>query len=149
MLNLRTSAPMVKFRADLPEWFVPGAFVEIDARPLGRVNSAYMAAMDEARINHRMRMGNETPGDVLTPEQERATRASTREWYGVIYDTCVMAWRTNLEDEAGPLECNRANFLELAGTPIAELTAMFNAFVAQAAEACNVVLADTEATIKN
>jgi len=141
MLRLRNTAAAVKFRAGMPAWMEPkgAAYIEIDARPAGQINTAFMAARDEVTMAHRVRE---------TPEEQRAFAL---DWIGAIYDTCVLSWRTNLiDDTTGQvLTCDRPTFLELADVRVAEVAKAMLDFQAAILEAGQKIIDDTEATIKN
>lgn len=148
MLNLRTTAATVKFRAALPKWMEPKgqAFIEIDARPAGRINSAFMAAREEMTLAHMLR-----PEAVTDAEKLIAAQAYGRDAMAAIYDTCVLSWRTNLIDDGtgATLTCDRETFLALADVRIAEVSDALRAFVEQAVAAGDRVIEETEAATKN
>lgn len=152
-MRLRSTGATVAFRADLPAWLEPkgAAFIEITARPMGRCNTAFMAARESAVLSHRMRTGDAPESEVETVEQFQHKREFGREWMCAIYDTCVISWRTNLvDDETGAaLACDRDTFIELADLRIAEIGKVFLDFQTALMEAGAKVIADTEATIKN
>ena len=149
-MRLRTIAPIVKFRAELPAWMEPKgvAFIEIDARPAGEVNTAFMAARDEVVLAHKV---SGTDHDLETVEGIRANRAFGAAWIGAIYDTCVIGWRTNLIDDAtgNALATDRDTFLDLADVRIADVSKVFLDFQKAIIDAGAKVIADTEATTKN
>jgi len=150
-MRLRNTAPAVKFRAEFPEWMEPkgAAFIEIDARPAGQVNSAFMAAQEEIALAHAIR--GEEIGDAATPAQIKTIREFGRDLIAVIFDTCVITWRTNLiDDETGQtLTCDRETFLALADVRIGAVSQVFVDFQQAIADAGKKVLQDTEATVKN
>jgi hypothetical protein len=152
MLDIRTTAPLVKFRATLPAWMEPKgqAFIEIDARPAGKVNTPYLAAREGVVLAHRVR-GNPEAASEPTVESIKASREFGRDWIAMIYDTCVMEWRTNLIDNATgqTLTCDKATFLDLAEVRVEEIAKAMTDFQEQLLTAGEAVLADTEATIKN
>ena len=157
MLTLKTTeTAIVKHRATLPAWIEPkgAAFIEIDGRPAGRINQAFMAARERIDLARRIREAGAQaitdPGEAVKAKDE-AGSGFARDWYGVVYDTCVVGWRTNLLDgETGkPLTCDRDTFMALVGVPIAEVSQVFLSFQAAILEAGKQVEEDTEATIKN
>lgn len=145
---------LVKFRADLPVWMGKGLFIEIDGRPSGRINQDFMAARERVDLAQRVWAAQidaiADPGEKVKAKDEAATDFG-QEWLGVIYDTCVIAWRTNLVDAETnkPLTCDRATFLDLASVRITEIARAFIDFQTAVLEAGAKVVADTEATIKN
>lgn len=154
MIRLRNTAPLVKFRAEFPAHWEPkgAAFIEIDARPAGRINTAFMAAREEVILSHPLRDLREVARErEVTPDDIRSVRAFNRAWVAMTYDTCVITWRTNMIDDATmqPLTCDAATFLELAEMPVDEMAAAFLRFQADLQEAGEKAIAETEATIKN
>lgn len=147
-MRLRNTGTVVNFRAALPAWMEPAgqAFIEIDARPAGRINSAFIAACEAAELANKLRAKPENDADRIMAMQEHG-----RDLMAAVYDTCVVEWRTNLvDDETGnALTCDRATFLELADVRIAEVSDAFRGFVEAIKAAGQKVLDDTEATAKN
>jgi hypothetical protein len=143
MIRLRNTAPAVNFRADLPAWMEPkgAAYIEIDARPAGRINNAFMAGMEAAQFAHRIAEGAD----------DRAKQEFGKATFAVVYDTCVLEWRTNLiNDETGEaLTCDRDTFLELADVRVAEVSRAFMDFYSALMDAGKRAIEDTEATVKN
>ncbi len=143
MLKLRNVAPAVKFRVDLPAWMEPkgAAFLEIDARPAGRINTAFMAAQEEVQFARKV------AGD----DDYKAKREFGQAWIGMLFDTCVIEWRTNLiNDETGqPLPCDRATFIELADVRVAEISRAFVDFQTAILDAGTRAIEETEAAVKN
>lgn len=136
--------PLVRFREELPAWLQPTgkAYLEIDARPIGKVNLPFMAGRNAwAQAKAAADKGAEAP---VTDDQGR-------DWLELIYDTAVIAWRTNLinDDTKEPVEPTRESFLELAQLPLVELQTMFLRFQNEAMKAATDVLAADEATLKN
>lgn len=155
MLTIRLpEVPMVKFRADLPAWMGAGLFIEIDSRPSGRVNQAFMTAREAVNLARRVRAAGvdaaTDPGEKVRA-QDDAGREFGKDWCGCVYDTCIIEWRTNLVDaETGRvLTCDRATFIELFDVKIAEISEAFIKFLKEIEKAGDDVAADTEATIKN
>ena len=154
-MRLMPTFPMVKFRVELPERMGKGLFIEIDGKPSGSVNPDFMAARERADLVRRVwkaRVDAITDAGEKVIAQDEADREFGREWIGgVIYDTCVAAWRTNLKDlETGiPLAHDRDTFIALADVRIVEVSKAFLDFQTACLEAGAAVLADTEATIKN
>ena len=143
MLKLRNVAPAVTFRADLPGWMEPkgAAYLLIEARPAGRINTAFMAAQEEIVFARKI----EGEDDV------NSKREFGRAWIGMLHDTCVLRWETNLiNDETGEaLTCDRATFVELAEVRVAEISKAFLDFQTAVMEAGERAIKEVEATVKN
>jgi hypothetical protein len=143
MLKLRNVAPAVTFRADLPGWMEPkgAAYLLIEARPAGRINTAFMAAQEEIVFARKI----EGEDDV------NSKREFGRAWIGMLHDTCVLRWETNLiNDETGEaLTCDRATFVELAEVRVAEISKAFLDFQTAVMEAGERAIKEAEATVKN
>jgi hypothetical protein len=141
-MRIRNTAPTVKFRAEMPAWMEPrgAAFLEIDARPAGQINTAFMAAVDAAKSARAAR-----------DESPESQRAFAMDFIGAVYDTCVITWRTNLiDDETGqPLTCDRATFMEVADLRVSEISKAILDFQTAILEAGQRVIADNEAATKN
>jgi hypothetical protein len=143
MLKLRNVAPAVTFRADLPVWMEPkgAAYLLIEARPAGLINTAFMAAQEEILFARKI----EGEDDV------NSKREFGRAWFGMLHDTCVLRWETNLiNDETGEaLTCDRATFVELAEVRVAEISKAFLDFQTAVMEAGKRAIKEAEATVKN
>jgi hypothetical protein len=122
LLNLQSrDLPTVKFRRVFPEYksaFGDEAFIEIDARPGGYVNPAYMAATERLRTEtelRKARLDGIGADHVAVIEFTAATG-----WQPVvdhltaIYDTCIIEWRCSFKDGDGPIVISREKFIELA-----------------------------------
>ena len=148
-MRLRNTGTTITFRADLPAWLEPtgAAFIEVTARPMGRVNSAYMAARETAMLAYQIEAGE----DAEPAAKLAATKRLGMAMMAAVYDACVVSWSVNLiNDETGEaLQADRDTFLELADTKITEIGKAFLDLQNALLEAGAKVLADTEATIKN
>lgn len=148
--------PLVRFRADLPAQLEPvgAAYVEIDARPAGVVNQAFMAGRDKmaqaAKIREMRlaRIEDEVDRAIAKDESDRIGGA---DWLGLVYDTCVIAFRTNLidGDTDQPLSATRETFLALADVRLAAVSDMFLRFQAEVLQAGADAAEADAATIKN
>lgn len=159
----------VLFRHELPGYLAKEApaWIEIDARAGGLVNAEFMAGMDalnmQAAIMDKQAGAFEklayeakdakTRDDLLRQmgERQHANNLSiVRARYGMIYDTCILAWRTNVLSDGKPIECNRDNFLELLevrGVP--ELKMALTLFETEVLNAGKVVYEQDTDTVKN
>ena len=154
-MKLKTrEIPLVRFRHVLPEFLGPGGecYLEVDARAGGAINSAWMAATEQLALRARImdRKVNEVKDPDAFVRQDHSNRlAVVKETFGVIYDTCVLEWRTNIVDGDAPLTTTRANFLELTEQRIPELAEAFAALKKAVMEAGAAVVEDDKGIIKN
>lgn len=128
-LRARTLAQL-SLRYDLPAFLADGAdcFIEVDARPGGAVNKAYIAKGEELLLKAQIAQKeldriNDPAKNVRQGHKEALKIARDR--FGVMYDTCIVEWRTNILNGDDPLECNRENFLALADERIPEISDAF------------------------
>lgn len=149
MILKTKETPLVRFRADLPKWLEPvgAAYIEIDARPAGVVNQVFLAGQD--RIVTAQRIRDTAAADDTA--KSAAAKETGLDWLGLVYDACVLGWRTNLIDAEtnGPIEPTRATFMDLADVRIPHVTQMFINFQTAILKAGDDAAADDEATIKN
>lgn len=149
--------PLVTFRRKLPEYLGPGGecFIEVDARAGGVVNIAYSAASEQlmlsARVKDRTTQKLTDDDAAFIAAQDAAVRSIYLDRFGVLYDTCVIDWRTNIvdADTGKPLACDRATFLALYEARVPEIGAAMVALEKAALEAGAAVLAEDEATLGN
>lgn len=146
--------PLVTFRRVLPDFLGPGGecFIEVDARAGGSVNVAYMAAAEQLDITARIydrQTARITDDADFVRENRRVVASVVKERFAMIYDTCVIEWRSNIVDGDGPIVCNRANFLALTEERVPELAAAFIDIERAVLDAGRLVLADDEDTLKN
>lgn len=154
-MKLKTrEIPLVQFKHALPEYLGPGGecYIEVDARAGGAINAAWSAAMEQLMLRARImdRKIKDEPDNeayVRTDHQNRLT--VVKESFGIIYDTCVLSWRTNILDGDKPLETSRANFLELAEQRVPEIAAAFMALRKDIMAAGAAVVEDDKGIIKN
>lgn len=157
MLNLKKrEIPLVQFRRALPEFLGPGGecWIEVDARAGGVVNPEYMAGQEQltlrARVLDRQREKLEDDGAfVHTGHKNLLSVLQGR--FGVLYDTCVIDWRTNIVDaDTGlSLDLTRANFLALTEVRVPEISAAMVELEAEVLKAGRIVRAEQDDTVKN
>lgn len=161
--------PLVRFREALPAWLQPlgAAYIEIDARPAGRVNQSFMAgqnALIQAKASRDRKLGipfgtqylnlgeliAQCP-DVDIGAKRESDGIFNRDFAGLVYDACIIEWRTNmLNGETGePLTADRETLLDLIEVPFVELETMWLRFQTAALQAGADVLEQDAATIKN
>ena len=145
----------MKFRKVLPAYLAGEAaecFIEVDARAGGLSNPAWFA--DFARIRDIEVM--------LTAEREKITDPALRQaaylenlervraaQIALLWEKCVIAWRTNILSDGELLTCNMANFLELAAVPVFEVRAAFTELSNAVLSAGDAEAEKTKADIKN
>lgn len=147
--------PLVTFRRDLPDFLAGGepCYIEIEARAGGYVNPAYVKAMEDlqiaARIMDRKRAALENDPEAFVRAAHDDPRVIGRMRFGVLYDTCILAWRTNILDDGKPAETTRANFIALAEAPVGEIATMLFDLEKEIIAAGNLLKEDQDATVKN
>lgn len=157
MLNLKKrEIPMVQFRRVLPEFLGPGGecWIEVDARAGGAVNPEYMAGQEQlilrARVLDRQRQKLEDDSAfVHAGHKNMLTVVQGR--FGVLYDTCVIEWRTNIvnADTGQPLDQTRVNFLALTEVTVPEIVAAMVELEAEILKAGRIMREEQDATEKN
>ncbi len=127
-LNSR-EIPLVSFQRVLPAFLGPEGeecFIEVDARAGGAINQKYVAASEalilRMRVLDRKAQKVEDDADFITTTN-RNVMTALRERMGVLYDACVIEWRTNILSEGKPIEATRENFLDLAEVRMPEIAA--------------------------
>jgi len=156
MLKLKSrDLPLIMFRREMPAFLGPDGetcYIEIDARAGGAVNPAYQAKLEQlgklARVMQKkvVKITNE---DEQVDFEFDGTIDLNLKWFGVIYDTCVIEWRSNIINDDAPIVCNRENFLALTEVRVPELAKALADFKAATEEAAKDVEKDDAATIKN
>jgi len=157
VLNLKKrEIPMVQFRRVLPEFLGPGGecWIEVDARAGGAVNPEYMAGQEQlilrARVLDRQRQKLEDDSAfVHAGHKNMLTVVQGR--FGVLYDTCVIEWRTNIvnADTGQPLDQTRVNFLALTEVTVPEIVAAMVELEAEILKAGRIMREEQDATEKN
>ena len=159
MLQLQTrDLPAVKYRRVLPEYkpaFGNETFLEIDARPAGLVNPAYIAATEQLRTETELRQASlaKIEGDPVAVIEFHAKTGFNPmvDHLIAIFDTCVIEWRCNLKDGDGAIVTSREKFVELANEAASSifLRMAFVEFIGEVMKAGNAALAEISATAKN
>ena len=121
----------VSFRKVLPQYLAGGAeecFIEVDAHGGGLLNPAWLAAFGKIRsIELMLKLDRDKIDDLKLREEayladlDRINAAQN----ALLFDQCVIAWRTNIVDGDKPMDCTRESFLELAAVPVYELKMAF------------------------
>lgn len=159
MLNLQSrDLPTVRFRREFPEYkaaFGEVAFLEIDARPAGYVNPAYIAATEPLRTETALRQAklDGIKDDAVAAIEFNAATG----WQPMIdhlvaiFDTCVIDWRCSFKDGDGPIAITREKFLELAqevGSSLFLRLAMVD-FIRDVQAAGEAAMLEIQAIVKN
>lgn len=136
--------PVVSFRRDLPDWLADGApcFIEIDGRAGGLVNPEYVAGMEQMGLRAQVmdRKAGRIEDDAEFVERNRANiRETMRHRLGVLYDACVIDWRSNIINDDAPITCSRENFLALAEVKVPEIAMALKAFEAECLKAGKII----------
>lgn len=155
MLNLpKRELATVTVRRDLPAWLADGAacFIEFDARAGGAVNIEYQVAQEQVWLRAKVAERKLTKIDDDTAYVETNYASMTgiaRERLLALYDTCVIAWRSNILDGGKPIECTREKFGELLDAKVAEIAAVIVALETEVLAAGAAVKTETDAIVKN
>ena len=73
-----------------------------------------------------------------------------REMMGVLYDACVIEWRSNIVDGDAPITCDRERFLALADVvAVPEIASALREFAEEAIRVGKAIAEDDEQTEKN
>lgn len=131
-LNTR-ELPAVEFTRKLPEWLGPGGecFISFKARAGGAVNPAFTLGADRVKVAYEIaarRLARIEDDEAYIVAQNEALQARTLQWFGEMYDACVLSWETNIQSAGKPLKPTRENFLALASEKINPITAAITDF---------------------
>ncbi len=163
-LRLKTrELPAVTFHRILPEYLGPGGedcFIEIEARPAGALNPAYVAAVEGVMRGYRLtsrkleKLKGADDDAAFVAADEKAAEEMTRNRWGALYDACVIGWTSNIqtEDDKGnvaAIPCNRATFLALAEERIPALAKALIDFEEECRAAGMAIQEADEALAKN
>ncbi len=155
MLKLNSrELPMVNVRCALPAFLAGGdpCFIEFNARAGGAVNTAYLARVEasvlSARIMDRL---NDDIADIAekVTAADASLRAVGRAQFGLVYDTCIIDWQTNIQSDGKPIEATKENFVALSEVRIPSIARAIAKLIKAIDEAGKAVMADDEATLKN
>jgi hypothetical protein len=157
MKLLSREIPAVNFKRSLPSFLAAGAecYIEIGGRAAGAVNPLYVAGSDalmqKARIADRKNDRLKDDDEAFVKARDHAARAIGRERFGLLYDACVIEWRTNIINAETnlPIECSRDTFLDLADQRIKEISDALLAFERECLDAGAAVLKEAKDTEKN
>ena len=147
--------PHFTFRRDLPEYLADGSacYIEIDARAGGPLNPGYVTGMDavgsRGKVMDRKLKAEGDPEKYVDLER-RERDAIGREMMGVLYDACVIEWRSNIVDGDAPITCDRERFLALADVvAVPEIASALREFAEEAIRVGKAIAEDDEQTEKN
>lgn len=150
----RREIPVVTFRRDLPAYLAGGepAYIEVDARAGGSVNPVWTEGAEQITI--RARIMDAKSEQITDPEGKVRQRhkdalAIGRDRFGLLYDACVIEWRSNILDDGKPIECTRATFMALLDERVPELARAFADLEREVTEAGRAVIEADRAIEKN
>lgn len=111
------------YRRELPpdcDYLAGGAtaYIEAKCNPGGHLNAGLMAANDQIDLTRRvasLEASEKKDKADYAKAIDKAAREAGEARFAAIYEHCVVSWETNIHDDGKPMECNRANFLALAG----------------------------------
>jgi len=69
--------------------------------------------------------------------------------FEALYDTCVVSWETNIQNDGTKMKCDKEHFLELADVKINELSEFFMDWAKYVDELGNFRQEVEEETVKN
>ncbi len=155
---LKLNVPTVntqEFKADITGLLPKDAkfYVAFNFKPGGAVNPLYTAGLE--RIRHADLVTERVLGRIENDESyaDAALKAQTergRQWFGMLYDACIVSWETNILDDDKPIMATRENFVELASAvfpqSLSQAMASLNAAILQAGRDAEKV---DEDTVKN
>lgn len=161
MLKLKSrELPAVEFRAVLPEYLGPGGecFIEVDARAGGPINPAYIKGGEDLALRARVmdRKSRKIEDDQAFIEADhRNAEGINRGRFGILYDACVIEWRSNIQTEGddgevSSITCDRDTFLALfeqRGVP--ELATAMIRLEREVLDAGRLIEEDDKETVKN
>lgn len=61
----------------------------------------------------------------FTKYKAESDREIGKKLFDALYDTCVVSWETNIQNDGGKMKCDKEHFLLLADTGINELSQFF------------------------
>lgn len=148
----------MKFRREFPEQLdyladEGRAYIEITCRAGGYLNPKLQKLNDEIEL-HR----NVKSFEMVDMAKDRAKYAEAsnkladeigRMRFAAFYDACVVEWSTNIENNGGPMVCDKEHFLALADVKIAEISSYFLDFAKYVEDLTNFVRRADEETEKN
>lgn len=156
MLNLRKrDIPSVKFRRELPDFLADGkpCFIDIEARAAGPINIAYFEGMERVALNANVMdraVGRiKDDDDQFVSQNNRNMKTVILSRFGVLYDACVIEWKTNILDGDKPVESTRENFMALCEAKIPEIANAISDFELACLEAGETTEKEDGETVKN
>lgn len=152
-LNTR-ELPAVDFTRKLPEWLGPGGecFISFKARAGGAVNPAFTLGADRVKVAYEIaarRIARIEDDAEYVVAQNEAMQARTLQWFGEVYDACVIGWETNIQSDGKALPPTRESFLALAAEKVGPITAAITDFMTVVLQAGADAAKADEESVKN
>lgn len=129
------------------------AYIEIKCRAGGYLNPELQKLNEQ--IDLRRNVLTYSMIDIAKDREKYAKASSemAREIgemrFKAFYDACVVEWSTNIQNEGGPMKCDRDHFLALADAGIDEISDYFVEFTKYVDEVSNFIHKSDEETEKN
>lgn len=159
MLNLKKpNLSDMTFRRDFPEKLDylasdGSAYIEIKCRAGGYLNPKLQKLNEQIELHRNVKSFEMVE---FAKDRARYATASTelaeeigRMRFEAFYDACVVEWSTNIENNGGPMVCDKEHFVALANVKIAEISNYFVDFARYVEDMTNFVSKADEETEKN
>ena len=87
--------------------------------------------------------------DKYTKFKSQSEKEVGKKLFEALYDTCVVSWETNIQNDGTKMKCDKEHFLELADVKINELSEFFMDWAKYVDELGNFRQEVEEETVKN
>lgn len=146
------------FRREFPEHLAylasdGPAYIEIICRAGGYLNPKLQRLNDEIELHRNVRTFEMIE---ISKDRTKYAEASNklakeigRMRFEAFYDACVVSWATNIENDGGPMPCDKDHFVALADVKIDEISNFFVEFARYVEDVTKFVAKADEETEKN
>ena len=141
------------FSSDLDFLSGETTFIEIKCRAGGWLNTDLIKLRDEAELNRQIKTmqaaDHVKDRERFTRETSEISKAVGKMQFEALFDACVVAWNTNIQNDGKDMKCDKDHFMALAEVRIEEISKYFLDFAEYVDNLANFIAEADKETEKN
>ena len=141
------------FSSDLDFLSGETTFIEIKCRAGGWLNTDLIKLRDEAELNRQIKTmqaaDHVKDRERFTRETSEISKSVGKMQFEALFDACVVAWNTNIQNDGKDMKCDKDHFMALAEVRIEEISKYFLDFAEYVDNLANFIAEADRETEKN
>jgi len=128
-------------------------FIEIKCRAGGWINPDLIKLREEIDLYRQVQAIQAAQDiddrDKFTRQTAELNKELGKRQFEALFDACVVAWNTNIQNDGAEMECDKDHFMALADVRIDEISQFFIDFASYVEDLANFVTEADKETEKN